>query len=68
VVAGGPRLGDLRAGGTAAVTGSTTSWVGGGLVAAGLALVLAAVFPALIRYRPPVVSAARVSEVPVADD
>ncbi|GAB2469760.1 MFS transporter [Jatrophihabitans fulvus] len=31
VVAGGPRLGDLRAGGTAAVTGPTFSWVGGGL-------------------------------------
>jgi MFS family permease len=31
VVAGGPRLGDLRAGSTAAATGSTVSWVGGGL-------------------------------------
>ena len=31
VVAGGPRLGDLRAGGTAAAVGSTTAWVGGGL-------------------------------------
>ncbi|GAA2694280.1 MULTISPECIES: MFS transporter [Actinoplanes] len=52
VVAGGPRLGDLRAGGTANVTGVGASWVGGGFVAAGLALVLAAAFPALIRYRP----------------
>jgi MFS family permease len=31
VVAGGPRLGDLRAGGTAAATSPTVSWVGGGL-------------------------------------
>ncbi|WP_374238176.1 MFS transporter [Actinoplanes sp. DH11] len=52
VVAGGPRLGDLRAGATADVTGITASWAGGGFVAAGLAVVLAAVSPALIRYRP----------------
>lgn len=32
VVAGGPRLGDVRAGGTAAVTGATVSWVGGGIL------------------------------------
>jgi len=31
VVAGGPRLGDLRAGGTAAATNATFSWVGGGI-------------------------------------
>jgi MFS family permease len=31
VVAGGPRLGDLRAGGTAAATSPTFSWVGGGI-------------------------------------
>jgi MFS family permease len=31
VVAGGPRLGDVRAGGTAAAAGTTFSWVGGGL-------------------------------------
>ncbi|WP_412753613.1 MFS transporter [Krasilnikovia sp. M28-CT-15] len=53
VVAGGPRLGDLRAGATAGVVGPTASWVGGGLLAAGLAVVLALVFPALHRYRPP---------------
>lgn len=53
VVAGGPRLGDLRAGLTADVTGSTASWAGGGFVAAGLAVVLALAFPALLRYRPP---------------
>jgi MFS family permease len=31
VVAGGPRLGDLRAGGMAAATGPTVSWVAGGV-------------------------------------
>lgn len=31
VVAGGPRLGDLRAGGTAAAANPTVSWVGGGI-------------------------------------
>ena len=46
VVAGGPRLGDLRA-------GATASWAGGGFAAAGLAVVLALAFPALVRYRPP---------------
>jgi MFS family permease len=54
VVAGGPRLGDLRAGATADFTGATASWAGGGFVAAGLAVVLASAFPALLRYRPPV--------------
>jgi MFS family permease len=53
VVAGGPRLGDLRAGATADVTGATASWAGGGFAAAGLAVVLALAFPALVRYRPP---------------
>jgi MFS family permease len=62
VVAGGPRLGDLRAGGTAALTGATTSWAGGGFVAAGLSLVLAIAFPALVRYRPPVESQPIVSK------
>jgi MFS family permease len=31
VVAGGPRLGDVRAGGTASATSTTFSWVGGGI-------------------------------------
>jgi MFS family permease len=52
VVAGGPRLGDLRAGATAELTGTTASWAGGGFAAAGLAVVLALTFPALLRYRP----------------
>ena len=53
VVAGGPRLGDLRAGATASLTGPTASWAGGGFAAAGLAVALALAFPALLRYRPP---------------
>ena len=53
VVAGGPRLGDLRAGATADVAGPTASWVGGGFAAAGLAVVLAVGVPARCGdYRP----------------
>ncbi len=51
VVAGGPRLGDLRAGAMAAGFGSGVAWVGGGLAAAVLAVLLAVAFPALTRYR-----------------
>jgi len=50
VVAGGPRLGDLRAGAMAAGVGLTTSWVAGGVLCAVVVLVLAAVVPALVRY------------------
>jgi MFS family permease len=53
VVAGGPRLGDLRAGAMAAPAlglGVTGSWVIGGFAASAVALVLAVVFPALLRY------------------
>jgi MFS family permease len=41
VVAGGPRLGDLRAGATATATSVTFSWVGGGVLCAALVLVAA---------------------------
>ncbi|SNT57747.1 Predicted arabinose efflux permease, MFS family [Asanoa hainanensis] len=51
VVAGGPRLGDLRAGGTAALWGAGAAFSVGGFAAAGLAIALALVFPALTRYR-----------------
>ncbi|TDB70522.1 MFS transporter [Micromonospora sp. KC723] len=51
VVAGGPRLGDLRAGAMAAGFGSGVAWVGGGLAAAALVVVLVTLFPALLRYR-----------------
>jgi MFS family permease len=51
VVAGGPRLGDLRAGATAATFGATVSWVGGGVACVVLVLLLTALTPALVRYR-----------------
>ncbi len=51
VVAGGPRLGDLRAGAMAAAVGTGTAWVGGGLSAASVAVLLALLFPTLLRYR-----------------
>ncbi len=50
VVVGGPRLGDLRAGASWALVGTTGAWVGGGLAAALTAVVLAVAFPALVRY------------------
>jgi MFS family permease len=49
VVAGGPRLGDLRAGAAAAGLGVTASWVGGALLAAAL-VSLALLVPALRNY------------------
>ncbi|MEH0843669.1 MFS transporter [Micromonospora sp. CPCC 205711] len=51
VVAGGPRLGDLRAGAVAAGFGTGVAWIGGGLVSAALAVLLVVAFPALLRYR-----------------
>jgi MFS family permease len=51
VVAGGPRLGDLRAGLTAAAFGTSLAWTGGGIACAIVAVVLGASFPALRRYR-----------------
>ncbi|RLP89635.1 MULTISPECIES: MFS transporter [unclassified Micromonospora] len=51
VVAGGPRLGDLRAGTMAAGFGGGVAWVAGGIASAVLVVVLAAAFPALLRYR-----------------
>jgi MFS family permease len=50
VVAGGPRLGDLRIGAMAAATGATVAWVSGGIAAAVVAVLLAVAYPALLRY------------------
>ncbi|POM26899.1 Enterobactin exporter EntS [Actinomadura rubteroloni] len=50
VVAGGPRLGDLRAGATAAVAGVTASWVGGGVACAVLVVVVGLAVPAFLKY------------------
>ncbi|HEX3828778.1 MAG TPA: MFS transporter [Sporichthyaceae bacterium] len=49
VVAGGPRLGDVRAGATAAVFGTQAAWVGGGLACAVVVLAALAV-PAFRDY------------------
>lgn len=51
VVAGGPRLGDLRAGGTEALWGPTVSWVGGGIVCVALVFALTLSVPSFLRYR-----------------
>jgi len=51
VVAGGPRLGDLRAGAGAVAFGATGSWVGGGVACVVLVLLLAVLSPSLVRYR-----------------
>jgi hypothetical protein len=40
VVVGGPRLGDLRAGASAALVGTTAAWVGGGVASALVAVAL----------------------------
>src|SRR6185436_10200295 len=63
VVAGGPRLGDLRAGASAAAVGATAAWVGGGIACVALVLLMAAAFPALVRYR--VTGTSREPEKPV---
>jgi MFS family permease len=57
VVAGGPRLGDLRAGATASFTSITVSWVGGGLLCAGAVLIAARAVRSFWQYdarQPPV--------------
>jgi MFS family permease len=59
VVAGGPRLGDLRAGATAAATSVTFSWVGGGLLCAGAVLIAALLVRPFWRYEAPMTSTTR---------
>jgi MFS family permease len=51
VVAGGPRLGDLRAGATADAFGATAAWVGGGVVCVVVVAVVALFSPGLRGYR-----------------
>jgi MFS family permease len=53
VVAGGPRLGDVRAGATAAAFGAKASWVGGGIACVVVVVLLAVLAPSLVRYRRP---------------
>ncbi len=63
VVAGGPRLGDVRAGTTAAAVGVQASWVGGGLLCAAVVLLALAV-PVFRRYRAPTATDPRPSDDP----
>jgi MFS family permease len=55
VVAGGPRLGDLRAGATASIAGVTASWVGGGIACAVLVVAVSLCVPSFLgyEYHPP---------------
>ncbi|HTZ42406.1 MAG TPA: MFS transporter [Jatrophihabitans sp.] len=50
VVTGGPRLGDLRAGATASLTGATASWAGGGVLCAAGVLVVGLLVRPFWRY------------------
>ena len=50
VVAGGPRLGDVRAGAMAAATSATVSWVGGGVACVVVVLVAAIAVRPFWRY------------------
>ncbi|MET9248274.1 MFS transporter [Nonomuraea sp. NPDC003709] len=51
VVAGGPRLGDLRAGATATELGVSGAWVGGGIACAVTVLLVGLSAPAFRNYR-----------------
>ncbi|MDF5751596.1 MFS transporter [Spongiactinospora sp. TRM90649] len=51
VVAGGPRLGDVRAGTTAVAVGLVPAWVGGGLLCAVLVVIAGLAVPAFRTYR-----------------
>jgi MFS family permease len=61
VVAGGPRLGDLRAGATAAATTATISWTGGGIACVVVVLLAAVLVKPFWRYDATTVLAARTS-------
>ncbi|MFI6476416.1 MFS transporter [Nonomuraea sp. NPDC050663] len=52
VVAGGPRLGDLRAGASAAAFGLTGAWVGGGLACVAAVIAIGLTVPSFRKYRP----------------
>jgi hypothetical protein len=51
VVTGGPRLGDLRAGGVSALTSPVVSLVSGGVACVLGVLLLASLMPAFARYQ-----------------
>jgi MFS family permease len=64
VVAGGPRLGDLRAGGTAAATSTTFSWVGGGVACMAVVAVAGVLVRPFWRYDTRSIEPAEVVEQP----
>jgi MFS family permease len=68
VVAGGPRLGDLRAGATAAATSVTWAWVGGGIACVIAVVILAMAVPQLMQYRTDQVSPAHAGAVELVGD
>jgi MFS family permease len=62
VVAGGPRLGDLRAGIVAAFVGARASWVGGGIACVIGIVVMGFLAPSFVRYVPQVWGVPRAAE------
>ena len=50
VVAGGPRLGDLRAGATSSAFGLVPAWAGGGVICAVLVVIVGLAVPAFRKY------------------
>ncbi|SOD70416.1 predicted MFS family arabinose efflux permease [Jatrophihabitans sp. GAS493] len=63
VVAGGPRLGDLRAGATASFTSATFSWVAGGIACIVVVLIAGVMVRPFWNYRTDAVEAGRDEEV-----
>jgi hypothetical protein len=68
VVAGGPRLGDLRAGAMAAATTLTIAWSGGAIACIGLVLVAAVLVRPFWRYDAGEKAVAAVPKVAVDGD
>jgi hypothetical protein len=64
VVAGGPRLGDLRAGAMASMAGVSVAMVSGGVVVVVAMIVVAVVVPSFRRFR---VSHVRPAPVPAGE-
>ena len=67
VVAGGPRLGDVRAGATAAATTVTVSWVGGGVACAAVVALAGVLVRSLWRYDAHAVALPAAGGEPVGD-
>jgi MFS family permease len=68
VVAGGPRLGDLRAGAMAAATSVTWAWVGGGIACVIAVVILAMAVPQLLQYSTDQTTTAQVGVIEALGD